>query len=124
LTNSARRSLWSNRTLARWGHREDVSTHVLGSSVEALLRLQGLGSTSVLARVIAVWPQIVGDRMNAHARPLRIDGSELVVAVDQPAWATELRMQNSRIISGLEIELNQPVINRLKVYVRGPSDLD
>ena len=124
MTISARRSSWSKRSLPRWGRREDVSTHILGSSVEALLRLQGLASTSVLAHVIAVWPQIVGDRMNAHARPQRIDGSELVIVVDQPAWATELRMQNSRIISALEIELNQPVINRLKVHVRGPGDLD
>lgn len=98
--------------------------HLLGSSVESMLQLQGLGAAALLARIINLWPSIVGERMNAHATPAKIDGKELIVSVDHPAWATEIRMQNSRIISELESELKSPLINRLKVHVLPAIDLD
>ena len=89
-----------------------------------MLQLQGLGSAALLARIINLWPAVVGERMNAHAKPAKIDGKELIVSVDHPAWATEIRMQNSRIISELESELKSPLINRLKVHVLPATDLD
>lgn len=102
----------------------EQSTHLLGSSVELMLQFQGLGSSALLARIINLWPSLVGERMNAHARPAKIDGKELIVSVDHPAWATEIRMQNSRIVSELERELKSPLINRLKVHVLPSNDLD
>ncbi len=98
--------------------------HLLGSSVESMLQLQGLGSTALLAKIINLWPSVVGERMNAHAKPVKIDGNELIVSVDHPVWATEIRMQNSRIVSRLESELKSPLINRLKVHVLPAADLD
>ncbi|HVB00578.1 MAG TPA: DUF721 domain-containing protein [Acidimicrobiales bacterium] len=99
-------------------------THLLGSSVESMLQFQGLGSAALLARIINLWPSVVGERMNAHATPSKIDGKELIVSVDHPAWATEIRMQSSRIVSQLESELKSPLINRLKVHVLPSNDLD
>lgn len=99
-------------------------THLLGSSVESMLQFQGLGSAALLARIINLWPSVVGERMNAHATPAKIDGKELIVSVDHPAWATEIRMQSSRIVSQLESELKSPLINRLKVHVLPSNDLD
>ncbi len=89
-----------------------------------MLQLQGLGSAAVLARIANLWPAVVGERMNAHAMPAKIDGKELIVSVDHPAWATEIKMQESRIISALESELRSPLINRLKVHVLPSNDLD
>lgn len=81
-------------------------------------------SATLLAKVVEVWPTIVGERMSAHAVPSKIDGSELIVVVDHPAWATELRLMNSRIVSQLENELKSLSINRLKAHVRPSNGLD
>lgn len=108
----------------RYGQSTDQSTHLLGSSVESMLQMQGLGSAALLARITGLWPSLVGERMNAHAKPAKVDGDELIVSVDHPAWATEIRMQQSRIISELANGLAGPLINRLKVHVLPSSDLD
>ena|SRR5665213_3009623 len=105
-------------------HSDDTTTHLLKSSVEAVLKYQGLESTSLLAKIAQIWPRIVGERMSSHALPSKIDGKELIVIVDHPAWATELRLMNSKIVKQLENELETPSINRLKVHVRPSNSLD
>ena len=104
---------------------EEAATHLLQASVEAVLNLQGLGSASALAKISGEWTQIVGERMGRHAVPVKIEQDDtLVVAVDHPVWATELRLMNSRVISAISNTFSASPINRLKVYVRPSNDLE
>lgn len=45
----------------------------------------------VLGTVFSRWDEIAGPALARHARPLRLTPGELVVAVDEPAWATQVR---------------------------------
>jgi len=112
------------RQARRESNEVEQSTHLLAASVDSMLRNQGLGSAALLARIISIWPLVVGERMSVHATPAKIDGQELIVSVDHPVWATEIRMQNSRIVSQLANELKSTLINRLKVHVLPTNDLD
>jgi predicted nucleic acid-binding Zn ribbon protein len=49
------------------------------------------GGSGALGAVFSRWEEIVGTAVAAHARPLRMTGGTLVVAVDHPAWATQVR---------------------------------
>ena len=41
--------------------------------------------------VFGRWNEAVGEAVARHVQPLRLDGARLVVEVDDPAWATQLK---------------------------------
>ncbi len=47
------------------------------------------------------WQQVVGESIAAHASPIKIDGGRLLVHVDEPGWATQLRYLESDLIARL-----------------------
>jgi predicted nucleic acid-binding Zn ribbon protein len=63
----------------------------VGVSLEALAQQLGVPDPSVLGAVFGHWTDLVGEGVAAHAEPVSLRDGVLVVAVDQPAWATELR---------------------------------
>src|SRR4051794_19522870 len=55
-------------------------------------RDDGSGSSvRQLGGVFGRWKEAVGEAVARHVQPLRLDGTRLVVEVDDPAWATQLR---------------------------------
>lgn len=71
----------------------------LGDSLTGVVRsLRGPSSAGVappaaaaIGGVFGRWEEAVGALVAEHARPVRLDGTRLVVEVDDPAWATQLR---------------------------------
>jgi hypothetical protein len=67
-------------------------------------------SAGQLAGLFGRWDEAVGHAVAAHVRPLKVDGTTLVVEVDDPAWATQLRFLEATIcqrlaeVAGLHIE--------------------
>ena len=47
--------------------------------------------------VFGRWEEAVGEAVARHVQPLRLDGSRLVVEVDDPAWATQLRFLEANL---------------------------
>ena len=72
-------------------HRRDSEPRPLDGSLDALSKRLGLSGAQGLGRLFAGWTEIVGPAMAEHVQPVRIDGSALVVTVDHPAWATQVR---------------------------------
>lgn len=67
--------------------------------------------------MFARWDDIVGPAMARHVQPLRFSGGVLVVAVDQPAWATQVRALGSGLLARVG-EVAGTVPDRLQVTVR------
>jgi predicted nucleic acid-binding Zn ribbon protein len=59
--------------------------------LDELSKRFGLEGAGGLGRLFSGWPEIVGTAMAEHVKPIRIDESALVVTVDHPAWATQVR---------------------------------
>ncbi len=47
--------------------------------------------------VFGRWQEAVGEAVARHVQPLRLDGARLVVEVDDPAWATQLRFLEANL---------------------------
>ena len=72
------------------------------------------------AAVLARWEEIAGPTLARHVHPLRVSGEVLVVAVDEPAWATQVRTLSGTLLARVgEITGHAPT--RLDITVRGPS---
>ena len=72
-------------------HRRNSEPRSIDGSLEALTRRLGLEGAHGVGRLFSGWSEIVGEAMAEHVQPVRIDRSALVVTVDHPAWATQVR---------------------------------
>jgi predicted nucleic acid-binding Zn ribbon protein len=82
-------------------------------------RLGGPPSTELMGVVFTRWPEVVGIECADHMKPMRLQGSTLVIGVEQPAWATRARMESGQILDRLR-ELGDGSIERIEVVVQRP----
>ncbi len=74
-------------------------------------------SAAVWGTVFTRWEEIVGPSLARHTRPLRLESAVLVVAVDQPPWATQVRALAPGILDRLR-ERTGETLEHLEVVVR------
>jgi predicted nucleic acid-binding Zn ribbon protein len=67
-------------------------------------------TASALGGVFGRWEEAVGAAVAAHVQPVKLDGRTLVVEVDDPAWATQLRFLEATVrrrlaeVAGAEVD--------------------
>jgi len=96
----------------------------LDAALDRVVRSLRAGAVRAeVAGVFGRWEDAVGPALAAHVRPIRLDRGVLLVEVDDPAWATQLRFLSDdvrarlRTVAGVRVE-------RLEVRVggrRGPT---
>ncbi|MEY4372009.1 MAG: hypothetical protein RL219_778 [Actinomycetota bacterium] len=88
---------------------------------EVFRSLQPPGAPSVSAKVVGGvfnrWDDAVGPQVSAHARPVRLHEGTLVVEVDEPGWATQLRYLEREILERLAA-VGGSGVERIEVRVR------
>jgi hypothetical protein len=71
---------------------------------ESLTRVSrdlGIADPDVFAIAAREWPRIVGDAVAAHAHLRHLRAGVLTVAVDDGAWASQLRYLERDVVRGL-----------------------
>ena len=76
----------------------------------------GIASASALGGVFGRWEEAVGDALAAHVQPVKLDGTTLVVQVDDPAWATQLKFLEASLKQRL-VDIAGVIIERIDVRV-------
>ncbi len=72
----------------------------------------------VLGVIFQQWEKMVGSVMASHTSPVRLVEGELVVTVDDPAWATEMRFFGAEIIERINNIANEEAVVCLTIKVR------
>jgi predicted nucleic acid-binding Zn ribbon protein len=91
--------------------------HELAKSLDQVARSIGAPPADALAIVFSRWEDVVGAGIAAHSRPISLRQSTLVVSVDHPAWATQLRYLGSSILGRITEAVGHEVASRLEVRV-------
>jgi predicted nucleic acid-binding Zn ribbon protein len=79
---------------------------------------QAAGETArQMGGVFGRWAEAVGDAVASHVTPVRLDGTRLVVEVDDPAWATQLRFLEATLKQRL-LEVAGATIETIEARVR------
>jgi predicted nucleic acid-binding Zn ribbon protein len=89
----------------------------LGRALDRLMGTLRAPSVDVLDSVFTRWPEIVGDDVAAHSRPLSIDGATLVIAAEDSTWASELRWLENEVIARVAEVSKSDQISTLNVRV-------
>ena len=69
----------------------------------------GTGDARSIGSLFSRWTDAVGEAVAGHARPVKLEGDRLLVEVDEPGWATQLRflegdvIERLRAVAGLEV---------------------
>jgi predicted nucleic acid-binding Zn ribbon protein len=93
----------------------------VGAALERVVAALGGPSVRGLTTLFDRWDEIVGERVATHARPHGLDDGVLVVAVDEPGWATQLRFLEGELLRRLEEALGPGVVRSLVVRTTGPT---
>jgi len=92
--------------------------HPVGRTLDRIVRRFGGATINSLDRVFSHWDDVVGPAVAAHARPLSLRDGVLAVAVDNPAWATQLRLLGNDLLTRLSEAAGAGVVTALDVRVR------
>jgi len=92
--------------------------HPIGESVDRVLRSLGNPGIAAVRTVFTEWEALVGGDTARHAKPVSLDGQCLLVAVDEPAWATRFRFEQAGLLARFASEFGEGVVTRIEVRVR------
>lgn len=98
--------------------RSEPEPALMRTGLDRLVRHLGGPSADSMTALFERWSEFVGDTMGAHTRPVSVRGGVLVVAVDDPAWATEIRFLEAALKVRLNAELSENAIASIEVRVR------
>ena len=75
----------------------------LTSSMDGVVRALRGGTSDArsMGSLFSRWVDAVGEVVADHARPVKLDGDRLLVEVDEPGWATQLRFLEADVIARL-----------------------
>jgi len=100
------------------GKQDPPEPKSLKASLDRVARTLGGPDAGSLSGVFGQWADIVGPQLAAHARPLSLSSGVLIVAVTEPAWATELTYLNSELLRRFGEALGEGVVQRVEVRLR------
>jgi predicted nucleic acid-binding Zn ribbon protein len=102
----------------RTPRRPDSGPQPLGASLDEVSQRLGIADSRGLGRLFAHWRDIVGPAMAEHVQPVRVDRDSLVVSVDHPAWATQVRHLGSELLDRVADESGLARPGRVEVRIR------
>ncbi|HRQ00542.1 MAG TPA: DciA family protein [Terrimesophilobacter sp.] len=109
-----RRLFGNHQSLSRDGRRraakvtatsvpygEGREPKVLGEVVDNLTLKLGWNSPLAQGELLASWSDLVGEETAARSTPVSITDGVLTVSCDSTAWATQLRLMRSNLLSAI-----------------------
>jgi predicted nucleic acid-binding Zn ribbon protein len=93
---------------------------LVGASLDRVAASLGVPSATTLTTVFAAWADLVGASVAANSRPRSLQGGVLVVTVEQPGWATQLRWLEADLLVRLGEVLGSGEVTAIEVRVARP----
>lgn len=89
----------------------------MSGSVNRLMKHMKAPEVSVVESVFSRWPELVGDVIGAHTRPVKIENGTLLIEVDDPAWASEMEWMGEELVRQIRTKLATDQVRELTVRI-------
>ena len=89
----------------------------LQSQLTRLLTSLGSDDAASVKGVFGAWSNLVGEAVAAHVQPVKLVDSTLIVEVDDPHWATEMRFLEKSLCEKIS-QLTTTPVTSLEVRVK------
>ena len=97
---------------------EDREPRPVGASLADVSRRFGLAAPAVLGAIFTDWEVVVGATLARHVRPVGLRNGVLMLDVDEPGWATELRFLHDDVIRRIVEVAGPGTVTELSIRVR------
>ena len=87
-------------------------------SLERLLAGMGAPQIDDTMTIIEQWPEIVGARLAERIEAVAVSGSELLVAVHDPAWASQVSWLEAQLLERIGDLIGPGKITSVRVRVQ------
>lgn len=101
------------------GQGAEQDPQPIGEALDAAARRLGSPGVGVLGAIFAHWEDLVGPEVASHACPYRLRAGVLVIEVDQPAWATQLRYLSGDLVRRLGEVAGPDGVREVQIRVSG-----
>ena len=71
-------------------------------TLERLMAGMGAPEIDATTTIVDAWPDIVGPQLASRIVAVAVRGSELVIRVDDPAWASQLGWLEQQLLTRIE----------------------
>jgi hypothetical protein len=95
----------------------DKPPRPVAASLGPLAASLGTPTPDVLRRLFTGWEQVVGPDVAAHARPVSLRDGVLLLAVDHPAWATQLAYLRGELLARIAATTGSDTVSDLRIRV-------
>ena len=92
-------------------------TH-LRKILETVLREQAFKGDVEAYQVFSRWAEIVGPKVAAHARPVRLGDKLLYVEVDDHLWLAQLKYMKSDMLKKIDRAIKPGLFEDLKFFLK------
>ena len=93
--------------------------HDIRDVMDALTSRLGWSSPLAQHELIADWAELVGHETAEHSRPIAIEDGQLTVSCDSTAWATQLRLMRSQLMT--RVVTKYPDAGIISMRFNGPD---
>ncbi len=87
----------------------------LRSVLEQLFKDFGTPDITVVTSIIDQWEEIVGSDLAAKISAVAISGSELIVRVEDPAWASQISWLENQLLDKITRLIGEEKITSIRV---------
>ncbi|MFK5688223.1 DUF721 domain-containing protein [Ornithinimicrobium sp. LYQ92] len=91
----------------------------LGQEMDRLVTNRGWAADVQVGQVVGRWPGIVGEQVAANVEVVAFEGTVLTVRGRSSAWATQMRLLASTVLSRIEEQVGEGVVT--EIVVQGPA---
>ncbi|MFM8643794.1 MAG: DciA family protein [Actinomycetota bacterium] len=84
-------------------------TVTLSGQLSKLLASLGSDDAASVRGVFGAWNDLVGEAVAVHVQPVKLDHDTLIVEVDDPHWATEMRFLEASLCAKISLLTTTPV---------------
>jgi predicted nucleic acid-binding Zn ribbon protein len=89
----------------------------LQEQLNRLLASLGSDDATSVQGVFGAWNQLVGEAVAKHVQPIKLEHATLVVEVDDPHWATEMKFLSASLCEKIS-QLTTTPVTSLEVRVK------
>lgn len=93
-------------------NKEPVHLHFV---LEQLLKDFGTPDISVVTSIVDQWEEVVGSDLAAKISAVAISGSELIVRVDDPAWASQIKWLEKQLLDKITKLVGDEKVTSIRV---------
>jgi predicted nucleic acid-binding Zn ribbon protein len=93
----------------------------VADSLDRVTRALGAPQARFLATLFSRWEALVGPEIAQHAEPRSVRDGVLVLMVDQPAWATQLRYLVPELLARIRAGVSQSGVTEVQIRVAGEA---